>query len=84
MNDRHRLAVIDAVTRIAPDVDPADIPPNADLQDELDLDSMDMLNVITVLSEHLGLDIPEDDYRELRTLASAVAYLDLRTARAAG
>ena len=78
-NDELCHVVLRAVTRVAPEVEADDLPATADLQDELDLDSMDMLNVITIVSEELGIDIPEDDYGDLRTLDAAVRYLAGRT-----
>ena len=76
--DELRDVVLDALTTIAPEVDPDALDPNEDLRDELDLDSMDELNLITALCQRLGIDIPEADYPQLRTLDGAVAYLDRR------
>lgn len=74
-----RQAVVDALGRVAPEADPSAVPPNADLREELDLDSMDFLNFIIALHERLGIDIPEADYPKLATLDGAVAYLTART-----
>ena len=35
------------------------------IADELDIDSMDFLNLVTALAERLAIDIPETDYPEL-------------------
>ena len=72
--------VIDALTRIAPEIDPASIEPSASFRDQLDLDSMDFLNFALALHERLGIDIPETDYPRLYTLDTAVAYLASKTA----
>jgi acyl carrier protein len=45
------------------------------LRDELDIDSMDFLNVVIALHERLGIEIPEGDYPKLATLAGCVEYL---------
>jgi acyl carrier protein len=45
---------------------------------------MDELNMITKVSERLGIDVPEDDYPKLRTLDGAVAYLADRVGAPAG
>jgi acyl carrier protein len=79
MTDDIRRLVIDAVLGVAPEVDADAIATDADMQDELDLDSMDMLNIITALSEQFEIDIPERDYGRLRTVDGAVAYLIERT-----
>ena len=80
--DDLRDLVLDALTTIAPEADPATLDPSEDLREELDLDSMDELNLITALCERLGIDIPEGDYPQLRTLDGAVDYLARRTSAA--
>ena len=70
-----RDLLLDVLSEIAPEADAGDLDPTADLRDELDLDSMDMLNVATGLEERLGISVPEADYPRLRTLEDAVEYL---------
>ena len=70
-----RQTVFDALAAIAPEVEPATIEPGKPLRDQVDLDSMDWLNVIIRLHEILAIDIPEADYAELATLDSTVDYL---------
>lgn len=60
---------------IAPDADPDALSPDADLRDTLGLDSLDFLNFVEMLSERSGKRIDEDDYPQLATLASGVAFL---------
>lgn len=73
--DQIRQSVIAAIRHVAPEADPAALPGDADIRDELDLDSMDFLNVVVKLHADLGIDIPETDYAELYTLDRAVGYL---------
>jgi len=73
-----RRAIHESLSAIAPEAEPASLPPNADLREELDLDSMDFLNFITALHKRLQVDIPEADYAKLTTLAGAEAYLATR------
>lgn len=73
--DDIRRVVIEALTRIAPEIDATVIPSSARLRDHLDLDSMDFLNLVLALHDRLGVEIPEVDYPRLYTLDSAVAYL---------
>ena len=80
--DDLRELVLDALTTIAPEADPATLDPGEDLREELDLDSMDELTMITELSERLGIDVPEADYPRLRSLQGAVEYLAGRLAAA--
>ncbi len=79
-----RDAVIRALTNVAPDSDPAMIDPDADIAEQLDLDSMDFLNVVVAIAEQTGIEIPERDYGKLTTLDDLVAYLDKAQAQKAG
>jgi acyl carrier protein len=76
-----RQAVLDAIAGVAPDaeVEFAALNPDKGLREQLDLDSMDFLNVIIALHESLKVDIPEKDYPRLLTLNGAVAYLAQKT-----
>ncbi len=60
---------------IAPEVDLRQVRPDADLRDELDIDSMDFLRFVVGLHERLGVDVPEADYSRIRTLDGCLAYL---------
>lgn len=70
-----RTAVLAIVKRLAPEIDPATIIPDKPLRTQIDLDSMDWLNVLAAIHEKLGVDIPETDYGKVQTLDSIVAYL---------
>ena len=70
-----RNAFLEELTKIAPDIALGDVGEDDHLQDDLDLDSMDFLNLVTALHQRLGVDIPEVDYPEVATLALAIAYL---------
>jgi acyl carrier protein len=66
---------------IAPEIDPASVPPAADLRDALDIDSMDFLRFVLGIHERLGVEIPEADYARVRTLAGCAAYVAERVPR---
>ncbi len=46
------------------------------LRDQLDLDSMDFLDIVMELRKRYQLQIPEEEYPELATLTSCVNYLE--------
>lgn len=71
----HRL-VVAALGEVAPDVDPTAL--DADLHDELGLDSIDLLNFTSALQRHAGVEIPEADLPGLRTLRAVEHYLSTR------
>jgi acyl carrier protein len=49
---------------------------DAPLRDQLDLDSMDFLDIVMELRKRYKLQIPEEEYPELATLTSCVNYLE--------
>lgn len=73
-----RAAFLEELTAIAPDLEAAAIGPDDHLQEDLDLDSMDVLNLVAALHRRLGVAIPEADYPAIATPARAVAYLAAR------
>lgn len=70
-----RAAVIGVLKQIAPELEEAELAPERPLRDQIDLDSMDWLNVIVALHERLNVEIPESDYAKLTTLDAVVAYI---------
>ncbi len=76
--DDVRELLFASLKTIAPEVDAARIDPEADLREEIDLDSMDFARFVRVLHEKSGLEIPEADHRRLFTLAAAHDYLKAR------
>lgn len=75
MNDDIRAGVLATLRTIAPEVDPGRLAADRALREQVDLDSMDWLNVIVGLHQRFGIDIPEADYAQLVTLDDIVAYL---------
>ncbi len=67
--------VLAALSKVAPEVDPATIDPAAPLSDQIYLDSMDFLNIVVAIHQQTGIDVPERDYPRLGSLQDAVAYL---------
>ena len=78
--DRNQLrtVVIDALRRIAPEVEPEDLRDDRPLRNQVDLDSMDWLNFLLALHEHFAVDIPEAHYAKLVTLGDVVGYLEAK------
>jgi acyl carrier protein len=74
-NDDIRDRVLTILADLAPEVDVQALKPDVRLRDQVDLDSMDFLNLLIGIDEELGVDIPEADYAKLTTLDSLYAYL---------
>ena len=70
-----RAIVVAAILDIAPELEPGEITPETHLRDDLDLDSMDLLNLTAALSDQLGADIPERDYPLMQTVEGCATYL---------
>ena len=73
-----RETVLRVLGEIAPEADLTRVDSDRSLREQLDLDSMDVLNVMIGLHEALHVDIPETDYAKLATLNGAVEYLTQR------
>jgi acyl carrier protein len=78
--DDLRDTVLGALGEIAPEVDLAAVKPDVAFREQLDLDSMDLLNFVVALHERLDVEIPEADYPRLATLDGCVGYLTDRLA----
>ena len=68
-------AVKDIIATIAPDEDTASLTPGERLRDQIELDSMDFLDIVMELRKRYGVQVPEEDYPELATLESCADYL---------
>jgi acyl carrier protein len=76
--DQVRAAVLRVLGDIAPEADLGALAGDVPLREQLDLDSMDLLNVAVGLHATLGVEIPEADYPKVATLDGCVAYLESR------
>ncbi len=73
--DDARTLIAESLRGIAPEADLSTVPGDASMAEELDLDSMDLMNLFAVLHDRTGLELPEADYGELSTLDGAIRYL---------
>lgn len=78
MADELRAVVLRVLGDIAPEADLASLRPDVAFREQLDLDSMDLLNFVVGLHAALGVEIPEADYPKLATLDACVEYLASR------
>ena len=67
--------VIDIIEEIAPDEDTSNIKHEVALRDQLDLDSMDFLDIVMELRKQHNIEVPEADYPQLVSLQSCANYL---------
>ena len=74
-----RATVLRVLGDIAPEADPATLRLDVDLREQLDVDSMDLLNFMIGINEQVHVDIPEADYPRLQTVDDVIDYLVERT-----
>lgn len=70
-----RQIVLDIISDIAPDEDVTGLDDKKSLREQLDLDSMDFLDIVMELRKRHKVEVPQEDYPKLATLESCVAYL---------
>ncbi|WP_339135847.1 MAG: acyl carrier protein [Candidatus Electrothrix sp. GW3-4] len=74
--DEIKDIILEIIEDIDEDADFDDLDADQPLRDQLDLDSMDFLDIVMELRKRYKLQIPEEDYPELATLTSCVNYLE--------
>lgn len=70
-----REVIIEILERIAPDEDLSDLDDSVPFREQMELDSMDFLDIVMELRKLYRVQIPESDYEHLGTMDSTVAYL---------
>jgi acyl carrier protein len=68
-------AIKDIIHTIAPDEDLSSLAPDVRLREQIELDSMDFLDIVMELRKRYGVQVPEQDYKELATLDGCVRFL---------
>jgi len=69
------VAIKDIIATIAPDEDLSSLDHAERLRDQIDLDSMDFLDIVMELRKLYGVQVPEEEYKELATIDGCVGYL---------
>ncbi|MBP86213.1 MAG: acyl carrier protein [Planctomycetaceae bacterium] len=70
-----REEILDILEDIAPDEDLGDLKDEVAFREQLELDSMDFLDIVMELRKRHRVQVPEEDYGELASLQSTVNYL---------
>jgi len=71
-----RIEILNILEVIAPDEDLSNIDDSVNFRDQLELDSMDFLDIVMELRKRHRIQIPEDDYMELASMNSTVKFLE--------
>lgn len=70
-----RNVIIEILSDITPDTDLSNLDDALPLREQMELDSMDFLDIVMELKKRYRVTIPEEDYKELASMNSTVAYL---------
>ena len=71
-----REVIIEILEDIAPDEDLSSLDDSKAFREQLELDSMDFLDIVMELRKRHRIQIPEENYDQLVNMRSTVAYLE--------
>lgn len=71
-----REEVLDILNDITPDEDLSELKDEIAFREQLELDSMDFLDIVMELRKRYRVQIPEEDYENLASMQSTVTYLE--------
>jgi acyl carrier protein len=70
-----RSGLADIVNEVA-GIPADDVQLDKSFTDDLDVDSLSMVEVVVAAEEKFGVKIPDDQVKDLRTVGDAVAYIE--------
>lgn len=75
-----REVILEILERIAPDEDLSSLDDSVPFREQMELDSMDFLDIVMELRKQYRVQIPESEYEHLVTMDSTVNYLEPKLA----
>lgn len=76
MSQQEILAKLAQIVNEIAGVPEADVTPDKSFLDDLDVDSLSMVEIATAAEDTFGIRIPDDDLKDLRTVGDAVNYIE--------
>jgi acyl carrier protein len=73
--DDNILAELADILHEVADVNPEDVTPEKSFVDDLDVDSLSMVEVAMAVEEKFNAKIPDDQLSELKTVGDAITYI---------
>lgn len=70
-----RGIVLEIIGIVSPDEDLSNLKGDLRLRDQLDMDSMDFLDIVMELRKRYKVEVPKEDYLRLATLDGCIEYL---------
>ena len=68
--------ILQILENVAPDEDLSDLKDDVSFREQLELDSMDFLDIVMELRKRHRIQVPEDDYVHLASMQTTVTYLE--------
>jgi acyl carrier protein len=69
------LSKIQEITADRLGVDESDVTPDASFREDLEADSLDLVELIMELEEQFGMEIPDEEAEKITTVEEAVDYV---------
>ncbi len=76
--DQIRQVILEILEKIADEDDLSGIDDTVPFREQMELDSMDFLDIVMELRKRHRIQIPEEDYPNLASMQSTVDYLEPR------
>jgi acyl carrier protein len=76
MSDQNILTAIGEIVQEATGIPAARVVPEASFVDDLDIDSLSMVEIATMAEDKFGVSIPDSDLAKLKTVADVVSFLE--------
>ncbi len=75
MDREEILTKIQEITADRLGVDETDVTPDASFREDLEADSLDLVELIMELEEQFGMEIPDEEAEKITTVEEAVDYV---------
>jgi len=67
-----------AICKVQPGLDENKIVPSASLKEDLDIDSLDLVEISLALEDTLGMSLPEEDLEGITTIGDVVTLIEAK------
>ena len=74
-NDEIRAGLAEILEEVA-GVLPADVSEEKSFTDDLDVDSLSMVEIATAVEDKFGVAIPDDELANIRTVGDAISFIE--------
>jgi acyl carrier protein len=79
MNRDEIISGLAAILEEVAGINPDDVTPEKSFTEDLDVDSLSMVEVVVAAEEKFGVKIPDNEVQNLKTVGDAVAYIEAQS-----